>query len=59
LEQILQSLTYGYASFVEKFSAYKVSPIKALDLLERAASDAGVNLRDADSYIWEKSARRT
>jgi hypothetical protein len=35
----------------------RVSEVEALNLLERAASDAGIGLRDLDTTIWEKSAR--
>jgi hypothetical protein len=34
-----------------------VAPIEALRLLEKAALAAGVNLRNADTTIWEQSAR--
>ncbi len=34
-----------------------VSPAKALALLERAAPEAGVSLRAADTTIWERAAR--
>lgn len=35
----------------------RVSPIEALRLLEEAATATGINLRDADTTIWEQSAR--
>jgi hypothetical protein len=41
--------------FVKKYVGGRISPERALGLLEQAAVAAGVNLRDADAYIWEKS----
>jgi hypothetical protein len=35
---------------------HPVSPGQALQLLEPAAAEAGVSLRDADTTIWEKLA---
>ena len=35
-----------------------VSDVEALLLLERAALEAGISLRDLDTTIWESSARR-
>jgi hypothetical protein len=43
--------------FVGKHVGHHVSPIKALRLLESAAPIAGICLRDADTTIWEDSAR--
>ena len=37
--------------------AREVTDVKALQLLEHAAREAGVSLRDFDSAIWERSAR--
>lgn len=36
---------------------HPVSDVDALQLLERAATEAGVVLRDLDTTIWEESAR--
>jgi hypothetical protein len=36
---------------------HPVSPIQALRMLEDAASEAGISLRDLDTTIWESSAR--
>ncbi len=43
--------------FVEEYVSGKVSPRKALRLLEQAALDSGVSPRKADHYIWKKFAR--
>jgi hypothetical protein len=36
---------------------HPISPVRALHLLERAAPEANINLRDADTTIWEMLAR--
>jgi hypothetical protein len=38
---------------------HQVSPPRALKLLEQAAAEAGINLRDADTTIWEMLARKS
>jgi hypothetical protein len=43
--------------FVETCVGHTVSDIEALLLLERAAPEAGIPLRDLDTTIWERSAR--
>ena len=43
--------------WVEKAVGHPVSPRQALQLLEAAAAEVGVSLRDADTTIWEKLAR--
>ena len=44
--------------FVAKILGRKVSDYQALDLLEQAATEASVSIRDLDTTIWEASARR-
>jgi len=44
--------------FVGKVVGREVSDHQALDLLERAASEVGVNVRDIDTTIWETSTRK-
>ena len=36
-----------------------VTDMRALQLLEPAAKEAGISLRDFDTTIWERSARAT
>jgi hypothetical protein len=43
--------------FVEACVGHPVSDIYALQLLERAATELGIALRDLDTTIWEESAR--
>ena len=43
--------------FVEECVGHPVSPIRALQLLENAAGEVGIILRDLDTTIWERSAR--
>jgi hypothetical protein len=43
--------------FVVSVLGHNVSDIEALQLLERAAPQAGILLRDLDTTIWERSAR--
>jgi len=43
--------------FVEGCAGHPVSDIYALQLLERAATELGIALRDLDTTIWEESAR--
>jgi hypothetical protein len=43
--------------WVKSVVGHPVSPSQALQLLEHAAVEAGVCLRDADTTIWEMSAR--
>jgi hypothetical protein len=43
--------------FVGECVGHRVSDLDALQLLENAALEAGVSLRDLDTTIWEKSAR--
>ena len=45
--------------FVRNALHRRVSDVAALDLLESAASVAGVKVRDLDTTIWEASARQT
>lgn len=44
--------------FVEATVGRRVSPLTALTLLEKAATNTGTSLRDMDTTIWERSARR-
>ena len=44
--------------YVASYLGHRVSQMEALRTLERAALIAGVPLRDLDTTIWEKSARR-
>ena len=43
--------------FVAECVGHRVSDLDALQLLENAALDAGISLRDLDTTIWENSAR--
>jgi hypothetical protein len=43
--------------WVTKAVEHSVSPVQALQLLEHAAPEAGVHLRDVDTTIWELLAR--
>jgi hypothetical protein len=43
---------------VESLLGYRPSPIEALRLLEKAAREAGISLRDFDTTTWESSARQ-
>jgi hypothetical protein len=43
--------------FVAKCVGHRVSDLDALQLLETAALEAGILLRDLDTTIWERSAR--
>jgi hypothetical protein len=42
---------------IAKWVGHRVAPIQALLLLEKAAVEAGVRLRDLDTTLWEASAR--
>jgi hypothetical protein len=42
---------------VANWVGHRVSPIRALRILEEAAADAAVRLRDLDTTLWEISAR--
>jgi len=44
--------------FVESHIGRKVKDLEAVQLLQRAAQLAGINLRDLDTTIWEASARK-
>jgi hypothetical protein len=43
--------------FVESSVGHRVSDVEALELLEEAAGEVGIVLRDLDTTIWESSAR--
>jgi hypothetical protein len=43
--------------FVESSVGHRVSDVEALELLEEAAREVGIVLRDLDTTIWEASAR--
>jgi len=43
--------------YVSSSVGHRVSDLQALALLEAAATEAGVRLRDLDTTIWEASAR--
>ncbi len=43
--------------FAERILDRKVSDIETLCLLEAAAANTGISLRDLDTTIWESSAR--
>jgi hypothetical protein len=43
--------------YVASCVGHRVSDVQALALLEAAAIEAGVHLRDLDTTIWERSAR--
>jgi len=43
--------------FVESSVGHRVSDVEALELLEEAAREVGIVLRDLDTTIWESSAR--
>jgi hypothetical protein len=43
--------------FVESSVGHRVSDVEALELLEDAAGEVGIVLRDLDTTIWESSAR--
>jgi hypothetical protein len=43
--------------YVASSVGHRVSDTQALALLEVAATEAGVSLRDLDTTIWERSAR--
>ncbi len=42
--------------FVASCVGHKVSDVKALALMDAAASEAGVSLRDLDTTVWESAA---
>ena len=44
---------------VERTVGHGVSATQALILLENAAKDLGISLRDLDTTIWEDAARGT